>query len=174
MSVQSPPSGWFHWPQGHERLWIGLALIWCLIMSVMMPYWHFFGKQNSTGESYEVHPRDFVERTERFVQANTIGEFQGTPLVEPAPGGDAYLLARMWSWYPTLKLRQGETYRIHMSSDDIQHGFSLQPMNMNFQVIPGYDHVLTLTPTSSGEFTIVCNEFCGLGHHAMIGKIIVE
>src|SRR5690554_3647843 len=117
MSVQSPPSGWFHWPQGHERLWIGLALIWCLIMSVMMPYWHFFGKQNSTGESYAVHPKVFVERTERFVKANTVGEFQGMPLVEPAPGGDAYLLARMWSWYPTLKLRQGETYRIHMSSE---------------------------------------------------------
>jgi len=174
MSVSSPPKGWFHWPQGHERLWIGLALIWCLIMSVMMPYWHFFGKQNSTGESYEVNPKDFVARTERFIQANQVGEHQGVPLVEPPAGGDAYLLARMWSWQPTLKLRQGETYRIHISSADIQHGFSLQPMNMNFQVIPGYDHVLTITPTSSGEFTIVCNEFCGIAHHTMIGKIIVE
>jgi cytochrome c oxidase subunit 2 len=34
--------------------------------------------------------------------------------------------------------------------------------------------VLTLTPTSAGEFTIVCNEFCGIGHEHMIGKIIVE
>ena len=42
------------------------------------------------------------------------------------------------------------------------------------QVIPGYDHVLTLTPTSSGEFTIVCNEFCGIGHDRMVGKILVE
>ena len=45
---------------------------------------------------------------------------------------------------------------------------------MNFQVLPGYDHVLTLTPTSKGEFTIVCNEFCGIGHDKMFGKIIVE
>ena len=61
-----------------------------------------------------------------------------------------------------------------MSSVDFQHGFSLQPMNMNFQVIPGYDHVLTLTPTAPGIYPIVCNEFCGVGHHTMVGKIIVE
>jgi cytochrome c oxidase subunit 2 len=96
------------------------------------------------------------------------------PLCEPPAGGDAYLIGRMWQWYPALRLRQGETYRLHLSSLDLQHGFSLQPLNMNFQVLPGYDHVLTLTPTSKGEFTIVCNEFCGAGHHAMSGKIFVE
>jgi cytochrome c oxidase subunit 2 len=96
------------------------------------------------------------------------------PIVEPPAGGDAYLIGRMWQWYPALRLRMGETYRIHLSALDLQHGFSLQPLNMNFQVLPGYDHVLTLTPTSKGEFTIVCNEFCGAGHHAMSGKIIVE
>ena len=151
-----------------------MALVWCMIMFVMMPYWHFYGKQNSTGESYAVEPQAFVERTERFAQDNKVGELDGVPIVEPPPGGDAYLLGRMWNWYPILKLREGETYRVHISSSDLNHGFSLQPMNMNFQIMPGYDHVLTLTPTSSGEFTIVCNEFCGVGHHLMIGKIIVE
>jgi cytochrome c oxidase subunit 2 len=33
--------------------------------------------------------------------------------------------------------------------------------------------VLTVTPNMSGEYTIVCNEFCGLGHHMMLGKIFV-
>jgi len=174
MTIHSPPEDWFHWPRGHERLWIGMALVWCMIMFVMMPYWHFYGKQNSTGESYAVEPQAFVERTERFAQDNKVGELDGVPIVEPPPGGDAYLLGRMWNWYPILKLREGETYRVHISSSDLNHGFSLQPMNMNFQIMPGYDHVLTLTPTSSGEFTIVCNEFCGVGHHLMIGKIIVE
>ena len=96
------------------------------------------------------------------------------PIAEPPPGGDAYITGRMWQWYPALRLRVGETYRLHLSALDLQHGFSLQPLNMNFQVLPGYDHVLTITPTSKGEFTIVCNEFCGIGHHAMTGKIFVE
>ena len=152
-------------------------------MSLMMPYWHFRGKQNSTGEAYTVKPADFLARTEKFVAANQVGTYKNTqhnalmpelPIVEPPAGGDAYLIGRMWHWYPALRLRLGETYRLHLSALDLQHGFSLQPLNMNFQVLPGYDHVLTLTPTSKGEFTIVCNEFCGAGHHAMSGKIFVE
>jgi cytochrome c oxidase subunit II len=174
MSINPPPKNWFQKPTGHERIWLGMAIVWCLIMSLMMPLWHFKGKQNSTGESYIVEPADFLERTQRFVENNQVDTFEGRPVAEPPPGGDAYLVARMYDWYPVLQLREGESYRLHISSMDIQHGFSLQPMNMNFHVMPGYDHVLTITPTRAGEYTIVCNEFCGLGHHAMIGKILVK
>jgi cytochrome c oxidase subunit II len=174
MSLTVPEKGWYKAPEGAEKLWIGLALCWCLVLSIMMPYWHFKGRQNSRGEAYAVKPADFLARAETFVAANKVGDLGVLPLVEPPPGGDAYLVARMWSWYPALRLRKGETYRVHLSSLDLQHGFSLQPLNMNFQVLPGYDHVLTLTPTSTGEFTIVCNEFCGIGHDRMIGKILVE
>ena len=184
MSLRPLTSPWFHAPAGHEKLWLGLALIWCFVMSLMMPFWHFRGKQNSTGEAYSVKPADFLERTEKFVSANRVGTYknpltnnpllQELPIVEPPPGGDAYIVGRMWQWYPALRLRLGETYRLHLSALDLQHGFSLQPLNMNFHVLPGYDHVLTITPTSKGEFTIVCNEFCGIGHHNMSGKIFVE
>ena len=174
MSIEPPPKNWFKAPTGHERVWLGMAIVWCLIMSLMMPLWHFKGKQNSTGEAYIVEPQDFLERTEQFVEANKVGTKEGRPVAEPPPGGDAYLVARMYDWYPVLQLREGETYRLHVSSMDIQHGFSLQPMNMNFHVMPGYDHVLTVTPTKAGTYTIVCNEFCGIGHHAMIGKLIVK
>ncbi len=174
MSIHAPEETWFKPPSGAERTWIGLALAWCLVLSIMMPYWHFKGKQNSTGESYRVAPTEFTARVERFVQTNKVGEHQGVPIVEPSPGGDAYLQAQMWRWYPILKLKEGQTYRLHVSSPDLQHGFSLQPMNMNFQVLPGYDHVLTVTPTRKGDYAIVCNEFCGIGHHLMTGKIVVE
>jgi len=174
MSIHAPEANWFKAPSGAERTWIGLALAWCLVLSIMMPYWHFKGKQNSTGDSYRVAPAAFATRVEQFVKTNTVGEDKSVPIVEPSPGGDAYLLAQMWRWYPVLKLREGQTYRLHLSSTDLQHGFSLQPMNMNFQVLPGYDHVLTVTPTMKGEYSIVCNEFCGIGHHLMTGKIIVE
>ncbi len=174
MSIHAPEKDWFRAPSGGERIWVGLALIWCLVMSVMMPYWHFKGKQNSTGESYTVTPVAFAERVAQSVRSHKVGEEKGIPIVEPAPGGDAYLQASMWRWYPILKLRKGQTYRLHVSSTDLQHGFSLLPMNMNFQILPGYDHVLTITPTQAGTFTVVCNEFCGIGHHMMTGKILVE
>jgi cytochrome c oxidase subunit 2 len=174
MSIYSPPAGWFKAPRGAERLWVGLALAWCVVMAIAMPYWHFYGKQNSTGESYRVSPADFSKRLHEFVAANKVGDVNGMPIVEIPPGGDGYLQAQMWFFFPILKMKMGQTYRLHMSSVDLQHGFSLQPLNMNFQILPGYDHVLTLTPTSTGEFSIICNEFCGIGHHGMTGRIIVE
>jgi len=57
---------------------------------------------------------------------------------------------------------------------DYAHGFSLQPVNINLEVLPGYDYVAKIIPTSTGDFTIVCNEFCFLGHHTMVGKMIVK
>lgn len=174
MSLTPPKEGWFQAPHGAERVWIGFALVWCLIMFFMMPYWHIFGKQNSTGESYRVTPEAFEERVHRFVEDNTVDTLNGIPVVAPPPGGEAYLLARMWAWYPVLQLQAGETYRLHVSSVDLSHGLSILPMNMNFQIVPGYDHVLTITPTAPGEYTLVCNEFCGIGHHMMVGTLIVK
>ena len=91
MSIISPKAGWFKAPAGTERMWIGVALIWCLILFAAMPYWHFKGKQNSTGESYSVEPAAFVERVNQYVKTNQVGEQDGIPIVEGVPGGDVYL-----------------------------------------------------------------------------------
>jgi cytochrome c oxidase subunit 2 len=83
------------------------------------------------------------------------------------------MYARLWEWWPVLELERGESYRLHLSALDWQHGFSLQPVNINLQVHPGYDMVMTITPDGTGEFSVVCNEYCGIGHHTMLGKILV-
>jgi cytochrome c oxidase subunit II len=93
--------------------------------------------------------------------------------VHPPPGSDVYLIARIWMWWPILEFEKNQSYRLHLSSLDYSHGFSLQPVNINIQVQPGYEHVLTLTPNQAGQFGIVCNEYCGLGHHTMAGRIYV-
>ena len=98
---------------------------------------------------------------------------QKVPVVKPPPGSDVYLIARLWSWWPMLELQAGQTYRLHLQSMDWLHGFSLQPENINIQVHPGYEHVLTITPTSPGTYSIVCNEYCGINHHTMVSRLYV-
>lgn len=100
-------------------------------------------------------------------------EEKGVPVVKAPAGTDVYILGRLWQWWPILELEKGTSYRIHISTLEWMHGFSLQPVNINISAYPGYEHVITLTPTESGEFGIVCNEFCGIGHHTMTGKIYV-
>ena len=93
--------------------------------------------------------------------------------MKPPPGSDVYLLAQRWSWSPILELEKDQSYRFHLSSIDWQHGFSLQPVNINLQVHPGYEMVFSMTPDQAGEFGVICNEFCGILHHAMVSKIYV-
>jgi cytochrome c oxidase subunit 2 len=95
-------------------------------------------------------------------------------VVAPPAGSDVYLLARLWQWYPMLELEKDKSYRLHITSMDWNHGFSLQPVNINMQIVPGYEMVVTVTPDKSGEYTIVCNEYCGIMHHTMLGKIWVK
>ena len=71
-------------------------------------------------------------------------------------------------------LRNGRPYKLHLTSMDYNHGFSLQPTNINIQVVPGYEHVIKVTPNESGTFSIVCNEYCGIGHHEMVGRMYVK
>jgi len=174
MSVNSPEKYWWKPIDKGERIWIGMAIIWCIILFIAMPLQHMFGKQNSTGEAYRVNPQEYLIAVMNWAEKHKVNDINGIPVVEAVPNSDTYLLAQMWRWFPILKMKKGQTYRLHISSSDLQHGFSLQPTNMNFQIVPGYDHVLTLTPTEAGEFSIICNEFCGIGHHMMTGKIIVE
>ncbi len=178
MSSILPPAQRIWWKQPLDRVegtWIALALLWCLIMFAMMPYWHVFGKQNLSNEAYRTTPEAFAAKAQEMVDqytVRTVTERQ-YPVVHPPAGSDVYLIARLWEWWPVLELEKGKTYRLHLSSLDWQHGFSLQPLNVNTQVIPGYEMVVTVTPDKSGEYTIVCNEYCGIGHHTMLGKIYV-
>lgn len=174
MSYRNPGPNWFHAPTGAERVWIALALLWCVVLSIAMPFWHVYGKQNSAGKAAKTTPAEYLQRVTSFVQANTVETRNEVPVVQGTPGGDVYLLAKTWQWYPILKMKAGQTYRLHISSYDLQHGFSLVPLNMNFQVVPGYDHILEITPDRAGTYQIICNEFCGIGHHQMTGMIIVE
>ena len=177
MSSFLPPSerNWWSTPVGkQEIIWIGIALVWCLIMFIMMPYWHLYGKQNLSNEAYQTNPQHFQAKVDAMVERYKIDEEVGIPVVKPPAGSDVYMLGRLWQWYPILELEKDKSYRLHLSSMDWNHGFSLQPVNINLQIVPGYEMVLTVTPDKAGEFTVVCNEFCGIGHHLMLGKIYVK
>jgi cytochrome c oxidase subunit II len=178
MSALLPPAERLWWKQPVDRVewvWIVIAFVWCLIMFFMMPWWHVYGEQNYSGEAYRTTPQDFNARVNEMVAQHTVRRetIRNVPVVRPPAGSDVYLLARLWEWYPILELQKGETYRFRISSADWQHGLSIQPVNINLQVVPGYEMVINITPTETGDFALVCNEYCGILHHAMLGMMYV-
>lgn len=63
------------------------------------------------------------------------------------------------------------TFRV--TSVDVIHGFEIVGTNANATVVPGYVNQFTVSFARPGEYLIVCNEYCGLGHHGMYGKVVV-
>ncbi len=178
MTCISPPANKIWWKEPIERaelVWIGIVVVWGLVLTLMMPIWHVYGDQNLATETYRTSPGQYQAKAQKMVDEYTVrteSERQ-FPVVAPPVGSDVYLVARLWDWWPILELKEGQTYRLHLNSMDWNHGFSLQPVNINIQVLPGYEHVINVTPNKTGEYSIVCNEFCGIGHHNMVGKIHV-
>lgn len=175
MSISSPQEKlWWNEPiPKSELIWIIVGFTWGLIMFFMMIYWHGAGEQNLSNEAYRITAADFASKTNAMIEKYKVRDEVGFPVVHPPPGEDIYLIARLWQWWPILELEKDQSYRLHISSMDWLHGFSLQPVNINLEIHPGYEMVLTIKPDKSGEYGIVCNEYCGIGHHTMIGRMYV-
>lgn len=174
MSLLSPAEGWYYKKVSRdEKMWMVIALILCIMLFVWMVMWHVYGRQNPSSITYRTSTSEFSKLTEAYIKQNMVGADKGIPVVRPQPNSDVFLMAEMWRWSPVLILQKDQSYKLHISSRDLVHGLSIQPVNMNFQVYPQYDYVLEFKPTETGEYKVICNEFCGIGHHTMIGKIVV-
>jgi cytochrome c oxidase subunit 2 len=150
------------------------AFLWSIVLTVAMPAFHLVGEHNASTKYSRILTQDFDKNADAFIAKYKTGEEKGITIVTPPPGSDIYVRGKQFGWDPILKLKVDQTYKLHLSSVDVNHGFSVFPINMNFQAVPGWDNLLTVTPTKAGMYTIICNEFCGIGHHTMIGKIYVE
>ncbi len=104
------------------------------------------------------------------------GPFAEPGLRELAPGKyEAYILSQIWSFVPNeIRVPQGATVTFYVTSKDVQHGFHIQGTNVNVQVLPGYVGKMTYRFDKPGTYYFFCTEYCGLGHQAMYGRVIVE
>ena len=62
---------------------------------------------------------------------------------------------------------------IQATTPDVIHGFNIAGTNANMMVEPGYISSMEVTFKKPGEYTLVCNEYCGTGHHLMYAAVVV-
>ncbi len=72
-----------------------------------------------------------------------------------------------------IQIPQGAEVTIKVTSIDVVHGFQIPGTNVNMMVTPGHINSMTYTFDETGEFLILCNEYCGTGHHYMSAKLEV-
>ena len=88
---------------------------------------------------------------------------------------EAVILAQAWSFVPDeVRVPAGARVTIRITSADVIHGFLVEGTRLNSMVLPGQISELRYTFDEPGEHLIICHEYCGLAHHTMFGRIIVE
>ncbi|THF69213.1 cytochrome C oxidase subunit II [Deinococcus sp. Arct2-2] len=96
-------------------------------------------------------------------------------LRENADGSfEAFIVAKAFAFDPAvLRVPAGRPITIHLTSLDVMHGYMVQGTNINATVIPGQVTSFSVTFRAPGTLSSICNEYCGIGHHNMLARVIV-
>ncbi len=73
-----------------------------------------------------------------------------------------------------LHVPLGKPVKMVLRSKDVLHDFYVPEFRAKMDLVPGIVTYFWITPTRTGTFDILCAELCGVGHHEMRGKIVVE
>jgi len=58
-------------------------------------------------------------------------------------------------------------------SMDVLHGVHMPMTNLSTMILPGYVAEITTTLPKPGEYPLLCNEYCGMGHDHMWSNVSV-
>ena len=149
----------------YERIWMWVAT---LLVAL------FLGVIVLMAGAQAVAPPGHIETVDPTALA-THPEF-GKPAVSAGPNGiNVSIVAQMFQFTPdTIEVAAGTPVTFRLTSADVIHGFEIAGTNANAMAVPGYVTQFTVTFPKPGEYVIACNEFCGLLHHNMVGKLIVK
>lgn len=109
-------------------------------------------------------------------QLATTAPFDKPGVVQLGPGRyEVRLIAGIWFFMPNeIRIPVDSTVTFVATSRDVVHGLFIPRANINVMLIPGQVARVTTRFTRPGEYLLVCHEYCGVAHHTMSGKVIVE
>jgi len=106
--------------------------------------------------------------------------------VDTPPHGSITIkvIAKQFLWtfeYPNgsraeneLHVKVGEVVLLEVTSLDVIHSLFIYDLGIKIDANPGHINRYWLRADVPGEYRIVCAEFCGVSHYAMIGRLYVE
>jgi len=152
-----------------EKKWFYVALAMIFL---------FLGAIFYTAFVRNVHPPSHVETIDS-ASLHLSREFAEDQLgVQTQPLADGTiqvkLVAGRYGFYPReIEIPAGRKITFRMASMDVLHGAHIPMTNMSTMVVPGFVSEITTTFPKPGEYPLLCNEYCGLGHDHMWSKVTV-
>jgi cytochrome c oxidase subunit II len=102
--------------------------------------------------------------------------FDQPGVAEIGPGQyEVRMLSQIWTFAPNeIRVPAGSTVTFVATSKDVIHGLLVPKTNVNVMLLPGQISRVTARFDRPGEYPFFCHEYCGIAHHTMWGKVIVE
>ncbi len=91
---------------------------------------------------------------------------------------EIHVKGHQWFWeLSSSEAKVGDTVVFRVSTNDVNHGLGIYNPQMRLigqtQAMPGYVNSLEVTFDASGTYKLLCMEYCGLAHHAMISEFTI-
>jgi cytochrome c oxidase subunit 2 len=150
-----------------ERRWAALSIV---IVGVLVGMATFIGIHQASmpqGHVELANPRT-LHLTGEFVESNlgTSVEADGSVVVRA--------VGQQYSFTPQCIVVPADTpVTLRTTSADVVHGLLIEGTNINTMLVPGYVAELPIRFKKPGEHVMPCQEFCGIGHQGMWGKVKV-
>lgn len=150
----------------YEKIWLITGSITLVIFLVVLGIMGFAMGFNPPGHMNTIAP-DQVDATPPFDKPGLFAvadkEYR------------AVMQARVFAFQPgEVTIPAGSKIHFEVTSPDVVHGMYIAGTNVNMMIVPGHISEFTHTFNKPGDYLILCNEYCGSGHHLMVGRIIVQ
>ncbi len=151
----------------YERIWVWMAIV--MIAA-------FLGTVLVGAVTHAMHPASHVETVDPAKVLSDSEFATDLGVTRDATGAvTVRMVAKTYDFMPSIvRVPAGAPVTFRMTSPDVIHGFQVVGTNANTMVIPGYVSQFTTTFHRPGEYLVLCNEYCGLSHHLMQARLIVE
>jgi cytochrome c oxidase subunit 2 len=84
------------------------------------------------------------------------------------------ITAKKFEFTPSeITLKKGEPVVLRVTSADRVHGFMSKPLKFDADIAIGKTTDVPVTPDTAGDFTVICDHYCGTGHGNMKMKVSV-
>ena len=84
------------------------------------------------------------------------------------------ITAKKFEFSPSeITLKKGEPVILRLSSSDRVHGFMSKPLKIDTDIPADKTADVPVTPDAAGNFTVICDHYCGTGHGNMKMKVTV-
>jgi cytochrome c oxidase subunit II len=169
--------------------WICVAIFAIVGAAIIYSIWKFRAPPDDDSDGLPIHGHTGIEIAWTAIPAVLvviIGVASAIVLARnDAAASDALrvrVTARQFAWlfqYPndvttgSLRLPRDRDVVLELRALDVIHSFWVPEFGQKQDAVPGQLTKLTITPTKTGTFPVICTELCGLGHSLMRSQVTV-